>query len=325
MKSIFKNYLLICNFVLLSASFTVAEELYNPALVTSYGKPLVTLNDLIYAAKQLEKEQPYLQKTVSIMTKDDQLNFYEQLVTKLCNQKIAYNYLKKNGLDSSENFKTMLNKKLSELPQGILQSDPLLLPYIEEAIALDVFKAHLFAGYTLSDAEAEIFYNNNIKALPDFQRAPFITVLDGVKTYAVQVDDQFEAQYLLEKAIKTDIKKAAVEMHKNVLELGILSQYEKSVDPALLQKGEEMELIPKEAFPVWDIVQSADKRFFYVVFGLMRTDPKYAPFSQVKNAAKGVIKTFFFESKYDEELKRLYQEMKIIFDKEILRKYRGQA
>ncbi|HBY06181.1 MAG: hypothetical protein UV38_C0002G0063 [candidate division TM6 bacterium GW2011_GWE2_42_60] len=323
MKITLTHKLLSCLVIIIGSSTSVVatEALSNDTvIVTINSKPAITVKNLIFATGQLDKEQPMLKQLVPLMSKDDQFNFYQELATRLGERRIISIQSKEKGWDAHEQFKEALKKEISKLTQGgVAQPDEILMQYAQEVVADNEFQKRILAESSVSDKDAEEFYNKNVKRLPEFQRPPFIAVPSGIKTFAVRVDDPFEAQYLMEKAVKTTLKQAADELHKEVLDLGVLSQYAKTVDPALLQKGEDMEAIPKGAFPVWDTVQSADKRFFYVVLGTLKTGSEYAPFSSVKNEAKEVINALRFAPRYEEALKRLRDENKMKLDEKSLR------
>jgi len=323
MKITLTHKLLSCLVMIVGSLTSVAaiEAINNGTVIVSIkGNPAITVKDLIFETNQLDKKQPMLKQLVPLMPKDDQLNFYKELATRLGEQRIIFIQSKEKGLDAHEQSKEALKKEISKLAQeGVAQPDEMLIQYAQETVAYNEFQKHVLAELSVSDKDAEAFYNNNVKRLSEFQRPPFIIGPSGVKTFAVRVDDPFEAQYLMEKAVKTNIKEAAEGLHKEVLNLGVLSQYAKTVDPALLQKGEDMEAIPKEAFPVWDTVQSADKRFFYVVLGALKAEPEYALFSSVKNEAKEVINALHFAPRFEAALKRLRDENKMDINEKALR------
>ncbi len=280
-------------------SSSTSSSASGPAFVTINGKTAVTVNEFKDTFEQFKRQQA-LDQAFDAMPAKDKLSICSRVADSLVEGAIIEEYVKSQGWDSTKEFKKELEKITHDVARQLRVRE---------------FVNRMLTEFAPSDEEAEEFYINNRSSNFNFRRPPFLSQPDGVISKAAKVSSEAAAKDLLAKAKKAgSLEKAAKEVKAVVEDLGPVSPWSSNVDFMVVQK-----VLGMKDLPAFDMTPAADKKSFYVVQGVSRTEPEFADFSSVVKEVKDVIAAERFGTRFPEKLKELKDRYKAVMNEDALK------
>ncbi len=273
------------------------------AFVTINGKTAVTVDEFKDTFEQFKRQQA-LDQAFDGMPAKDKMSICSRVADSLVEGAIIEEYVKSKGWDNTTEFKKELDKITHDVARQLRVRE---------------FVNRMLTEFAPSDQEAEEFYINNRSNNFNFRRPPFLSQPDGVVSKAVKVSSENAAKDLLAKAKKAgSLDKAAKEAKVTVEDLGPVSPWSSHVDFMVVQK-----VLGMKDLPSFDMTPAADKKSFYVVEGVSRTEPEFSDFAVVAKEVKDVIAAERFGSKFPEKLKELKDLYKAVMNEDALKELVG--
>ncbi len=274
-----------------------------PAFVTVNGKTAVTVDEFKETFEQLKHQQALDQSFDSMPAKDKQ-TICSRVAESLLEGAVIEAYVREKGWDTTPEFAKEMNKVMRD---------------VERQLRIREFVNRMLVELAPSDEEAADYYEKNKESNFNFRRPPFISQPDGVMTHAVKVANEAAAKDLLVKAKKLgSLKKAASEIKANLEDLGAVSPWASNVDFMVVQK-----VLGMKDVPGFDYTATADKKGFYVVHGVSRTEPAFVPFENVVKEVKDIIAAERFSVQLQQKLATLKEEYQAAINEEAMQELIG--
>lgn len=279
------------------------KKVSGQAFVSLNGKTAVTVDEFRDTFEQFKRQQA-LDQAFATMPEKDKMSICGRVADSLVEGAIIEEYVKSKGWDQGAEFAAEMEKITRD---------------ISRQLRVREFVNRMLKEFAPSDAEAEEFYINNRASNFNFRRPPFLSQPDGVVSKAVKVSSEKAAQDLLTKAKKAgSLDKAAKELKLTVEDLGPVSPWASHVDFMVVQK-----VLGMKELPAFDMTPGADKKSFYVVQGLSRTEPEFAEFAAVAKEVKDVVATDRFGSQFPAKLKELKEQYNVVMNEDALKELVG--
>ncbi|HAU30687.1 MAG: hypothetical protein UV79_C0017G0003 [candidate division TM6 bacterium GW2011_GWF2_43_17] len=286
-------------------SSSMSSKSSGPAFVTINGKTAVTVDEFKDTFEQFKRQQA-LDQAFDAMPAKDKMNICSRVADSLVEGAIIEEYVKSQGWDNTKEF----NKELEKITHDVARQ-----------LRVREFVNRMLVEFAPADQEAEEFYINNRSANFNFRRPPFLSQPDGVISKAVKLSSESAAKDLLAKAKKAgSLEKAAKEVKATLEDLGPVSPWSSNVDFMVVQK-----VLGMKDLPSFDMTPAADKKSFYVVQGISRTEPEFADFAAVAKEVKDIIAAERFGSRFPEKLKELKERYKAVMNEEALKELVGMG
>lgn len=245
-------------------------------LATIDGKALVTEGQFNKYVDQIIKLEPQMELYFAMVPDMSQKLFDAYQTDALIKE-----WVKRTGKDKDASYSEKLDMQ-KQLLESQMQGQ--------------LFQDYILSKIDQSDSVISSFFAENKTTLPLFQQAPFVKTQGGVKAQGVSFADEKQAVAFLEKvkAAGANFTALAKEAKKSVNDFGgkPVNAQTTTVDSAVRSKLAEIATVPSI-----ELIK-ADKTF-WVVKATAKTNTEYAPFEEVKEAAKNVM----LQTKFNDELK----------------------
>lgn len=266
-------------------------------VVTIGGTPAVTPDDLNKSLQLLMQTQPALQQVLPYMAEDQQLQLFQQIVENLANERVAAEWVKRQGLDKTAEYQ---------------ETARMVHEAVDRDLAARTYQAELIKKIEINDAQAKKYYEENKDKNPYFKRAPFVTGMASAQAQSVLFESEKDAQDFLAKA-KKDFDAAAKEAKKSVKNLGQITA-QSDIDNALKAK-----ILNAKANSV-EIIKGLDGKF-YVVKIAQRQEPQAVPFAEVADKVKELMLSERFQDLFMKEIDKLKKEYGVTINQDYVKKY----
>jgi hypothetical protein len=253
-------------------------------VVTAGGEAIVTEEDFKQSLDAIAQANPGMLEVLPMMPKEQQQQMYNQILESLVAQHLEKQYVKEQKLDQTQDYKK--NRKQ-------------LLEQVEQLLADNAFKNDILENVSVSEKDAQAYYDKNKASEDQFQQPPFLKAQGGTKAHVVRVASKKAANDLAEQARQSgNLKQAAKDAGKKVDDLGVVTQESSEPSYEVVSKINEMKKLPNVV-----VVESDD--VYYVAKGLSKAKPEYAKFADVKDEVLQAVKNERFQKQYMEKLESL--------------------
>lgn len=260
------------------------------------GKTVLTQEDFSRNLALLQQQQPQL-AYITAAPEDQQRQIYMQLAEGFAGRPIICEHVKKQGWHEEPQYKENARRVFED---------------VECELADRELQNRILQTLSLTDSDAQSYYKKNADTNPYFKETPFVIERESVKTVAVKAQDEEQAKKLAEAARKSgDLKKAAADLKLTAQDLGFVTAESTQPDRLVVMKALSM-----QKFPSVETVKSGTST--WVVQGINKKAAELAPFEQVKDYVKEVMKIDKFQTKYLEEVQKLRAQHSIDIDKDFI-------
>ena len=246
-------------------------------------RPLITegaLNDYINVAVEAN---PQLRMVLEMMPDAEHLIYTGQKRSKILRE-----WAQKNKVDQQEGYKRDLDM-IIDMARSNLDAQ-----YFQKQLKIDV-----------SDSEVRSYYDKHKDEMPGLLVSP-----EGVKAQGVVFDSEDKAKSFLAKvkAPGADFKKVAQADKLEVDDFGGTLSSRSFVDKKVKDK-----ILALKKLPAFELI-SVDKKF-WVINAISKEKAQYAPFDQVKENLRSMLKEQEIAKAFEKEFEKLEKEYGITENK----------
>jgi hypothetical protein len=281
------------------AALPVQTELDREVLVSFDNKPAVTAADYEKNIQLLSNVQPAFKDMLPFMPADQQDQIFEQIAENLATERIIQEWVKRGGIDKTPEYQ--------ENARQVYEA-------VNRDLAMRAFEQDIIRHITITDEDAQKYYEENKDKLPIFKRAPFVASLGGVRAQTVTAANEKEANDIADKARKSSLAAAAKEAKKTVDDLGLVTTQSTSLEPDV-----KVKVLAIKKFPDVIVVKSG-KNQWKVIEATARQEPQQAPYDEVKDQVKQILLRDKFTDAYNKKMAELKSEFKVSVNKDYLKK-----
>lgn len=275
------------------------------AVVTVDGKAVATVADIEEAFNAIRCQQPMFDQIFSMMPADQKALVYKQILDSFADQSVIEEHVRSMKWDRTECYRKIVDQMHKMLDRQLAVNE-FRKRIIEEAASL------------ISDKDAEEFYAKNRDRM---RQVPFLASAGGVESVAVKFEREADAKAFLDKARQAkDIRKAALDAKRQLVELGVVSPQSAQHDFELVGK-----ILGLKSVPSIDMVPAADKKSFFVFHAIRKVDAKYAPYAEVSAKVKEVMASERFPQDYTKRMADLKSKHKVEINQEFVQSRTGTA
>lgn len=263
-----------------------------PVLVTINSKPAITQGDFDEYWAEILKMEPQAEALIPLMP-----NIRSETFKTFLNEKLILHWLKAEKKDQDTEYK----KKMDTLRKQV-----------ERAVAAQTFQEYILSKIDKEDKAVEAFYNENRDKNAVFQQPPFAKKAGGVKASGVKFSDEKSAKDFLAKAEKAgaNFNKLAGDVKKSVDTFGgqAINAQSRNVAEAVKAK-----LLEVKSAPAVILVRTEDQKgkTFWVIKATDVVKGEFAPFAEVKEAAKQAMLQTKFPEVLTQELDKLRKDYQV--------------
>lgn len=258
-------------------------------VVTFNGKTMVSGSDFEKNIELLIQAQPIFQQMLPSMPAEQQAQIYNQIAETMAAERMMIEDVKRKGLDKTAEYKNNARQ---------------IHDAVDRDLAVRAFQNELIKEISITDAQAEQFYNENRDKNAAFKRPPFTAMAGGVNARGITFPTEQAAKDFLAQAKKSDFTAAAQQANKPITDLT------NAVDPKIKSAVTGM-----KKFPALEVVKSSDNKF-WVVEG--KQDGQLAGFAQIKDAVKEVMMGEKFNEVYSKKMADLKSELNVVVNKDYI-------
>lgn len=280
---------------------TSAED--NTAVVSVDGKPVATIGDIKEAFNAIRCQQPMFDQIFNMMPNDQKALVYKQILDSFADQAVIEEHVRSMKWDRTECYRKVVEQMHKMLDRQLAVNE-FRKRIIEESAAL------------INDKEAEDFYAKNRERM---RQAPFLANAGGTESVVVKFEREADAKAFLDKARQAkDIRRAATEAKRQVIDMGVVSPQSAQYDFELVGK-----ILSMKNVPGFDMVSSADKKSFFVFQAIRKVDAQYAPYSAVAAKVKEVMASEKFPQEYTRRMADMKAKHKVDINQEFVQSRTG--
>ena len=232
------------------------------------------------------------------LPEEQQRMYYNSILEMLLNSALISRHVSEQGWDKAEEYEKNLRMMLDEVTKKLAQ---------DECVKRITEKC------SVTDKDAERFYNENRTTNPYMQQEQFITKPAGVQAYAVKAKDEAQAKALVSSATTNNrgLKKAATELGLKADDLGTVTYQSTKPDKTIVVK-----IMSAQKFPTIDMAKAGD--VWYVYESASKKDAEYAPFAQVKDFVKQIMQQDMLVKEYQKQIAQLKDNYKVAVNNEFI-------
>jgi len=247
---------------------------------------LVTTNSLKMEKDKLLKTNPQLKAMIAFM---DEKQLDRNLSEGLMNQAVVDRYIQENKMNKSADYQ-------AELKEGYKAVERMInTKYFSQSFPVNV-----------TDVEIKDFYEKNKEIVPNL-----LISRGGVEVMGVLFDNKEKANTFMatvkkEKNLQEAAQKAG--LSDKVKDFKLVHSQSIGIEGPLREKIVNMKQVPStELFNI-------DDKTFWVVRASKKEKSKYRPLEQVKEDIKQFIEKEKRTGKFEQEMKRLKDEYKVVIN-----------
>lgn len=289
-----------------SGEFEKASAEDSTAIVSVDGKPVATIGDIKEAFNAIRCQQPMFDQIFNMMPNDQKALVYKQILDSFADQSVIEEHVRSMKWDRTDCYRKIVEQ---------------MHKMLDRQLAVNEFRKRIIeeSATLISDKDAEEYYMKNREQR--LHQAPFLANAGGVETVAVRFEQEADAKSFLDKVrVAKDLRRAAAEAKKQLIEMGVVSPQSVQHDFELVGK-----VLGLKTFPAYDFVPAADKKTFFVFHAIRKVDPQYAPFAQVSAKVKEVMASERFPQEYTKRMADLKAKHKIDINQEFIQARTGGA
>lgn len=273
------------------------------AVVTVDGKTVATIGDIKEAFNAIRCQQPMFDQIFNMMPNEQKALVYKQIFDSFADQEFIGEYVRSMKWDRTECYRKVVEQMHKMLDRQLAVNE-FRKRIIEESAAL------------ISDKDAEEFYMKNRERM---RQVPFLANAGGIESVAVKFEREADAKAFLDKVRQAkDIRRAATEAKRQVIDMGVVSPQSAQHDFELIGK-----ILSMKNVPGFDMVAAADKKSFFVFQAIRKVDAQYAPYSAVAAKVKEVMASEKFPQEYTKRMTDLRAKHKVDINQEFIQSRTG--